>query len=519
MQRRDFIAKPAALAFAGAAGWSVPFAAGAATAVQPVSKGTASGVPGSVLGRFDDVDRFDVVHALRDGRVPMPTEPTDECDVAIVGGGLSGLVAAQRLEGRRVIVLEKETELGGNSRSREMAGCRYALGAFLSQGAIPPFTDFLRATQAPFEPVPAHQHALHQAGRLVRDPLGAGLQHLPWPAEDRAALATAIERLAPLADPVKGLTFPMENGSAEQRAYDRRTLWAQYEAESLPPRVRQLFDTLLGARVADSGEELSGWYGSYLLANLLVPSFTMRGGHGAYSEKIAAALAARQHDALRTGFTVLQVAPRGSDHVLVTGVDAGGKPQAIAARCAVIAAPKHLAKHLVPSLRQSRGTALARYRYNAYLVAQVMLKQRVEAPFETVAPDARRARFVVAPDALPGNARRDGGGLLTIYSPQPRVAGRVALLQAEAQALAQEIAADLHTVLPQTRGAIEEVVLHRWGHPMLTATPGMGPALTEANEPEGRIVFAHSDNVGLTGLYSAVWAGMSAHTDAELILS
>ena len=51
----------------------------------------------------------------------------------------------------------------------------------------------------------------------------------------------------------------------------------------------------------------------------------------------------------------------------------------------------------------------------------------------------------------------------------------------------------------------------------MTASPGA--ALEQAQQTEGRIAFAHSDKLGLTGLYSAVWAGMEAEVDAELILS
>jgi len=508
MQRRDFLARQLRHAAAGAAAaWTVPFAgAGQAATALP-------------QGRFVDVDHHELAHALRDGRAPLPAEPTESCDVVVVGGGLSGLVAAHRLSSHRVLVLEKESEPGGNSRCGEIAGCRHALGAFLSQGPIPPFTEFLQQTQAPFIELEGADHALAQDGRVVRDPLGTGLAALPWPAADRAALQRALERLAPLADPVRGLSFPMDNGTPAQRALDRRTQWAQYDAEQLPGRVRQLFDTLLAARIADSGEHLSAWYGSYLLANLLNPAYTMRGGHGAYSDQLARALEASRPGTLRTGFTVLRVAPRGDEGVLVTGIDARGRVAAVAARCAVIAAPKHLAKHLVPDLAQQRPEALGAFRYNAYLVAQVHLRRRIEAAYETVAPDAKQARFIVAPDALPGNQRSDGGGLLTVYTPYPRVAGRVALLQAEAQALATQTAAELRTLLPETAGAIERIDLHRWGHPMLTAAPGMGPALAAATEPAGRIVFAHSDNSGLTGLYSAVWAGMSAQTDVELILS
>ncbi len=519
MDRRHFLhqglRRGAALT---AAGWVVPFA-NVRGAPQPLAPSVEEPTVTMVPARFDDVDHFAQAHALRDGRMPVPTEPSESCDVVIVGGGMSGLVSAWRMRDRKLVVLEKEPEFGGNSRSREVAGCRYALGAFLSQGPVAPFTEFFAEVGTQFVPVPGDQHALWSDGVLVRDPLSDGLPKLPWPAEDRRALAAALQRLQPLLDPKRGIFFPMAQNDAAMRAYDNRTQWAQYDAEALPPRVRQLFDTLLSARIGDSGEKLSAWYGSYLLANLMAPTHTMVGGHGDLSRRLAERLQAEQPKAFRTGFTVLRVDNRGSDEVHVTGITSDGQVQTIAARCAVIAAPKHLAKHLVPALRTTRPEAYTAFRYNAYLVAQVFLRRRVEAPYETVVPDARLARFLVAPDALPGNQRTDGGGVLTVYVPFPRVEGRVQLLAGEAQALAGRIAADLQRVRPEAASQIEQIVLHRWGHPMLTASPGMGAALDRARETEGRIVFAHSDNVGLTGLYSAVWAGMEAQADAEIVLS
>jgi protoporphyrinogen/coproporphyrinogen III oxidase len=522
MGRRHFfhqgLRRGAALA---ATGWAIPFANVHGTLLPLAPRAEIECGPDAlnVPARFDEVDNFAHAHALRDGRMPAPTQPTESCDVVIVGGGLSGLVSAWRMRERQLIVLEKETEFGGNSRSREIAGCRYALGAFLSQGPVAPFTEFFADVGAQFLPLPDAQHALWSDGVLVPDPFGGGLPKLPWPAEDRNALAAALQRMKPLLNGKRGIFFPMAQNDATMRAYDTRTQWAQYDADALPPRVRQLFDTMLSARIGDSGEKLSAWYGSYLLANLMVPSYTMVGGHGNLSRRIAERVQAVQPKALRSGFTVLRVENRGSNEVHVTGITHDGKVQTIAARCAVIAAPKHLAKHLVPGLRSTRSNVYPVFRYNAYLVAQVFLKRRVEAPYETVVPDARLARFLVAPDALPGNQRSDGGGVLTVYIPFPRVEGRVQLLAAEAQTLAGRIAADLQRVRPEAALQIEQIVLHRWGHPMLTAAPNMDAALGEARESEGRIVFAHSDNVGLTGLYSAVWAGMEAQANAEIVLS
>ena len=468
---------------------------------------------------FDEIDNFAHTHALRDGKPFASTSPTQQCDVVVVGGGIAGLTAAYRLRDRKVIVLEKENEPGGNSRMRELNGCRYSLGAFLSQGPIAPFTEFFNEIGAEFIPVSGKRHALWTGGKMVHDPFGAGLNTLPWSAADKQALQKALDRLRPMLDPQRGISFPRERNTPEMRAFDNLTLWADFDRQGLPRRVRELFDIMISARIGDNGENLSAWYGNYLLSNLLAPEFTMRGGHGDFTRRLVTKLDERPTHALHTGFTVLRVENRGADEVWVSGIDAAGLPQTIAARCAVMATPKHFARHVVPGLAAERGQDIAAFRYNAYMVAQVFLKKPSGLPFETALPKARHARFVVAPDSLAGNSRSDGGGLLTVYLPFPRIAGRAQLLSADAARLGQGVLDDLVQMQPALATQIERVVLHRWGHPMLTATPGMGAQLAAARQPHGRIVFGHSDNLGITGLYSAVWAGMEAEADAEIVLS
>jgi 2-hydroxyglutarate dehydrogenase len=66
-----------------------------------------------------------------------PPDPTGECDVAVVGGGIVGLATARELQrraaGARVVVLEREGELGrhqtGSSSGVAHAGIYYAPGS------------------------------------------------------------------------------------------------------------------------------------------------------------------------------------------------------------------------------------------------------------------------------------------------------------------------------------------------------------------------------------------------------
>src|SRR5829696_7437918 len=60
----------------------------------------------------------------------VPAAP-DTVDVAVVGGGLSGLSAARRVAaaGRSVVVLEARERVGGKMRTDDVAGHRADMGA------------------------------------------------------------------------------------------------------------------------------------------------------------------------------------------------------------------------------------------------------------------------------------------------------------------------------------------------------------------------------------------------------
>jgi len=467
---------------------------------------------------FDEIDHFDVTHRVRDGwKTPVP-EPSAACEVAIVGGGISALTAAWRLADRKIMLLEKEAETGGNSRGREFAGCRYALGAFMNQGPMAPFEEIFRELNVPLVEVPGRGHAWAGNGRVVRDPLGEGLGQLPFADGERKALAKATQLLhgyQPRKAAAKdGIFFPRADNTAAIRALDRTTLWAEYEQLGLGLHGRSFFDAMISARIGDSGEMLSAWMGSYLLSSAVARNYTAPGGHAVFSQALRSRIPA---SSVRTGFTVTRVAERPGGKVWVTGLRADGQPETIEADTAILGVPKFYCMRMVEGLAQARRDALSQFTYNAYLVAQVFLRERIDVPFETCAP-GNFTRFIVAPDQLPGNARSDGGGLLTIYIPYPRAAGREKLFAADVKLLAEHIVRDVESVFPAARGKVESVTLQRWGHPMLTTRPGMDDALEQARGSFGRVAFAHSDSIGITGLYSALWTGMDAEAEARAIL-
>src|SRR5437868_5800909 len=57
------------------------------------------------------------------------SEPADDHEIVIVGGGPSGLIAAYRVRDSDFVLLEKEPRLGGNAISEQWRGVWYSTGA------------------------------------------------------------------------------------------------------------------------------------------------------------------------------------------------------------------------------------------------------------------------------------------------------------------------------------------------------------------------------------------------------
>ena len=134
-----------------------------------------------------DVDGEDnrICHQVRDKGNQIFTRPPASArhDVVIVGGGVSGLAAAYRLQQHDFLLLEKEPHWGGNAYAMEYEGSTYATGsAFLvnDEYAYP----FAKEIGLELLPVNSPDASILR-GELVPDTWGDGLNKLPYSAAIR----------------------------------------------------------------------------------------------------------------------------------------------------------------------------------------------------------------------------------------------------------------------------------------------------------------------------------------------
>lgn len=119
ISRRDFLG-----------GIALGTAAGALAPMEALARGGAApaGYPPSLMGmRGSQPGSFDVAHAIAwaGQRYPRPADQTGkDYDLVVVGGGISGLAAAQFYrqqagDGSRILILDNHDDFGGHARRNE----------------------------------------------------------------------------------------------------------------------------------------------------------------------------------------------------------------------------------------------------------------------------------------------------------------------------------------------------------------------------------------------------------------
>ncbi|KAM9863330.1 Protoporphyrinogen oxidase [Leucobacter sp. BZR 635] len=155
--------------------------------------------------------------------------------VAVVGGGVAGLVAARELAlaGARVTVFEAERELGGRLRATDLAGAQFDMGAeaFATRGgAVAGLLSELGLSEHIVQPAAAGAWVVGAGGALPLPPGGAlgiparplsaaARRHLGVPGAIRAALEPLLPRLRNL--PADTTVAALVRRRAGSRVLDR----------------------------------------------------------------------------------------------------------------------------------------------------------------------------------------------------------------------------------------------------------------------------------------------------------
>jgi monoamine oxidase len=503
--------------------------------------------PGELLGMSQEIG-----HRLLKGGFPEPSE-IRRTAVAIIGGGISGLSAAWKLDKAGLgdfLVLELEREAGGNSRSGRSALVSYPWGAHYlplptrearavrelladlgilqgdSQAARPTYDErYLCAT--PQERV--FRNGLWEDGLLPR---------LGLSSSERDQQKRFHERMEELKqargrDGRRVFALPMELSShdPEWLALDRISFRQWLLGNGFDaPSLHWLANYACRDDYGTAHDRTSAWAGLHY--------FACRNGEAANAAPdavltapegngwLAKALAQRAGSRIQAGAVVWRLREEAGRITADCWLPAENRSLRIVAEQAIWAAPAFVLPRVWDAVPADLLQAALAGDYAPWLVANLHLsdfpeERRGAAPaWDNVFYDSLGLGYVVATHQL--IRRRLSGTVFTYYRAlhdlEPR-AGRQLLLTTPRETWTEGILAELERVHPNIRALTTRLDVFRYGHAMRRPVPGSlwgGERQRLAAFQSRHLTLAHADLSGFSLFEEAQYRGVLA---AERVLA
>ena len=474
----------------GAIAATCPVPLGSTAAAQS-SQGGANSQPHLTLGSENNT----LCHKVRDGGTfQFPSASGAEYDTVIIGGGPSGLIAAYKLRGTNFILLEKEPRLGGNAISEQWKGQWYSTGAAYQEDNQ--VGELCRELGMEIHKIRSVDACIVN-NTLVPEFWTAGLWKSPYPESVK-----------------KNFSRFMSDMKALDRKANEQKLDDMTFAELLKPygpEVKAWFDNFGPNNWGGNTEHTSALVGAevvYWVGGIDQERFTWPGGLGRISLALESAINKSGDSRLHKQATVLQVEQKASK--VYVSYSEQGQLKTIAAKTAIIACPKFIAKRIIKGLDQEHFDAMTAMRYQPYLVVNVCSNQVIyNGSFDTNIPapsiivDFNVADWVVNRD----NKNNERPAILTCYVPRPEEERSRVLHDDYCIQTGEKVVDQLDVWFPGSKGKVEEVHIYRRGHPMYVSAPGVITRLApKIRKPQGNLFFAHSDSEGGVTDYSTAYA-------------
>lgn len=463
-----------------------------------------------------------------------PQPPEDDVEVAVIGGGISGLTAAYLLRQHRPVLFELRDRFGGNASGENWKdtfyslGCAYVItpdsGSFLDTLYSELGLDQVRRESFPPDPM--------ELNGMIRDDFWSGAGMPPADQEAFARYAAVVLDMAENNYP----EIPLPKGKDNQwiRDLDRRNF-----LDDVEQRMGVPMPTILKAGVQSYFYSSFGWGMEHISAasgwnfvaaeefgRWIFPGGCAYMAHALWEKLRAVEKSTPGPQMLRPHSQVIDVRIVG-DRTLVTWIDSEKQQRTIRAKKVVMANSKHICKYVLNDLQMidnEKYNAFGSITTQPYIVANVLLEAPIQRDFYDIFLlrdgvnfpfDQVRLENESRPmDVLNGDFARTNIGsrrVLTLYWPLPFSSALFSLLLDEPfDNYANKLVPRLHEILALLDvppSAVKQIRMSRWGHAMPIASPSLiadGICDLIRRPIQDKIYFVNQDNWALPAVENSV---------------
>jgi hypothetical protein len=533
--------------------------------LTPIASRVAGAFPSSDAPKRWTGDNFDEAHQIMRNPYGLLRDPAswikhDEMrEVIIVGGGMSGLTCAHLLRDRDVLLLEREPQTGGVSKSENWNGIEYSIGAAYmidpepGEGEEPnPNFDLLvdlglrkkdeKLDEAHnFERRWSHgkdNHCLFTNTEAFSEEEIYSKQNIEF--FEHVSEEGPVPDIPPTDE---NLVKALDSISYKQFLYDAKLqekIWKK-TLGPISPRAREATEYYFWGAFGTNTWETSAYHGLNFFAAEFGNILVFPGGNAFIAKRLTQRIHEHNSETIRTGHYVVQIAPDADKKnwsVLAYHQD---QVHALRARTVIFSSPLFLAKRMIPELPDDQRAAIESLDYRSFVVANILLKQRLDKIFKEEkihnGYELTRLHNVDVerqlPEVLNGNKifsdictadfaswRQTPYAVLSVYRPFPYASGRDRLryltydyVEAEVRRAVLE---GLHNHGLEN-AHIEDIRLTRWGHPMIIPRPGQmaDGTLARARQSQPGLYFAHTDIQGAPAIENALASARAAVTEVK----
>ena len=469
---------------------------------------------------------------------PSWAELDEHVDVAIIGGGLSGLATAYNIRDRDWVLFDLRDRFGGNAIGEQWRHLPYSLGS--AYFMVP---DKGTELDLLYSELGVYELARIDEGDGFRveyaDEIIADLCHDCTPDE-----IVAMEKYRAAVTHYANKSYPeIPWSDPEMQAFvqllDTQSFHASVDDACggvAPALLAKALQAYCYSSFGVGWDELSAAAGWNFIAAEEFGRIVLPGGNAGlatlyWKELKRVPGRSNGHDRLRAGCIATNVRME-REGVSISWRDAAGRVRTMGAKHVVYAGSKHIFRHMMPELADldpEKFESMHQTPTVPYLVVNILLNRNVPEQFYDLF-SVHDSQFPMNDEAFEIDRRitdvLDGtfavatphhhSDVLTMYWPLPWHTARFTIIQpqshAEYAALAAPQIRRLLTLVGVSATDVQQIRMTRWGHAMPYARPGAyaGDLCATLRRPiADRIWFANQDNWLLpaveTCLAEAAW--------------